>query len=58
MVHYCKCDAYWLLVVVDFIDPAQEQEIRVDDLGNVRSEIFEKIIIYRTGFNHILDITS
>ena len=28
---YNPCDAYWLLVVVDWIDPAQEQEIRIDD---------------------------
>lgn len=53
---YRKCDAYWLLVVVDFIDPAQEQEIRVDDFSKVRSEVFEKIIVYRTGFEHILEI--
>ena len=28
---YNPCGAYWLLVVVDWIDPAQEQEIRIDD---------------------------
>jgi hypothetical protein len=27
---YVRCDAYWLLIVVDFLDSAQEQEIRID----------------------------
>src|SRR5258708_1468195 len=45
---YHHCDAYGLLVVVDFIDPAQEQEIRIDQFDGIRSEIFEKIIVYRT----------
>ena len=27
---YAPCDAYWLLIIVEFIDPAQEQEIRAE----------------------------
>jgi hypothetical protein len=37
---YNPCDAYWLLVVVDWIDPAQEQEIRIDDRPCVASDLF------------------
>jgi hypothetical protein len=44
---YKTCDAYWLLVVVDGIDAAQEQEIRIDD-PHVSSDVFETIIIFRT----------
>jgi hypothetical protein len=55
---YAPCDAYWLLVVVDFTDLAQDQEIRVDGLEAVKSSIFEKIIIYKTGYNHIVEVTA
>jgi hypothetical protein len=53
--NYAPCDAYWLLIVVDFIDAAQEQEIRIDGL-TVRSDMFQKIIIYKTGFEHIVEL--
>jgi hypothetical protein len=52
---YKKCDAYWLLVVVDFINSAQDQEIRIDGFDKIQTEIFEKIIIYKTRFGHILE---
>ena len=52
---YAPCDVYWLLIVVDFIDAAQEQEIRIDGL-TVRSDMFQKIIIYKTGFEHIVEL--
>lgn len=50
---YAKCDAYWLLVVVDGIDAAQEQEIRLDDVA-VQSNVFEKIIVFHT-FGHFVE---
>lgn len=53
---YEACDAYWLLLVVDGIDAAQEQEIRIDDL-DVDSSVFEKIIIFHT-FGHFVEIAT
>ncbi|MDO9580437.1 MAG: hypothetical protein Q7J06_07705, partial [Bacteroidales bacterium] len=53
---YKKCDAYYLLVVVDFIDAAQDQEIQIDGFERIRSEIFEKIIVYKTLFGHVLEV--
>lgn len=53
---YKKCDAYWLLVVVDFFDRAQDQEIRVVDLGKIESDIFEKIIVFKTVFGEVLEV--
>lgn len=53
---YQKCDAYWLLVVVNFIDAAQDQEIRVEGIEEIKSKIFERIIVYKTLFDHILEI--
>jgi hypothetical protein len=53
---YATCDAYWLLIVVEFIDSAQEQEIRIDGL-TIESDVFQKIIVYKPGFEHIVEIT-
>jgi hypothetical protein len=53
---YAHCAVYWLLVVVDFIDPAQEQEIRIGDGVGVVSDVFQKIIVYKPYFDHILEI--
>lgn len=52
---YEKCDAHWLLIVVDGIDAAQDQEIRVDD-PHLESEVFDKIIIYEPLFGHIVEV--
>jgi hypothetical protein len=52
---YKPCQAYWLLIVVDWIDPAQEQEIRIDGLA-LTSDVFEKIIVYKPNFEHVVEI--
>jgi hypothetical protein len=54
---YTPCDLYWLLVVVEFIDSAQEQEIRLDRGVTVSSDIFQKVIVYKPHFEHVLEIT-
>jgi hypothetical protein len=46
---------YWLLVVVDFINPAQDQEIQIDGFDKIQTEVFEKIIAYKTLFGHVLE---
>jgi hypothetical protein len=51
---YAPRDAYWLLVVVEAMDPAQEQEIRIDGL-QISSHVFEKIIVYNPLFGHIVE---
>jgi hypothetical protein len=48
-VKYDSRDAYWLLIVVEPMDPAQEQKIRIDGL-NLPSTPFERIIVYKPGF--------
>lgn len=53
---YEKCDSFWLLVVVDFIDPAQDQEIRIDGFEKIESNVFEKIFVYRTLLRHVLEV--
>jgi hypothetical protein len=51
---YKQCDAHWLLVVVDGMDAAQEQEIRIGDTL-VQSNVFEKIIVYEPFFGHFVE---
>lgn len=52
--NYSKCDAYWLLVVVDAIDSAQDQEIQIEGV-ELKSDVYEKIIVYKTAFEHVLE---
>lgn len=47
---YRPCDAFWLLLVVDFIDPAQDQDIRWPDPNFRFFSPFEKIILYKPQF--------
>jgi hypothetical protein len=50
---YAACDAYWLLVVVEFLNAAQQQEIRIDGFDKLHSAVFENIIVYKPFFEHI-----
>lgn len=52
--NYSKCDAYWLLVVVDPMDSAQDQEIQIEGV-ELKSDVFEKIIVYKPVFEHVLE---
>jgi hypothetical protein len=56
---YEKCDAYWLLVVIDSFDRAQEQLIPDEVLnGEVKldSDIYEKIILFLNQEQQILHL--
>ena len=53
---YQPCDSYWLLVIVDSFDRAQEQEIPTDGLGRIDSQMFEKVIIYVTPYGDIVEV--
>jgi hypothetical protein len=44
---YQKCDEYWLLIVVNYFDAAQDREIRREDIQSVVSTKFKKILLYR-----------
>jgi hypothetical protein len=52
---YQSCDAYWLVVVVDFFDRAQDQEIQINGFEKITSTVFEKVIVYKTLFGHVLE---
>ena len=52
---YQRCAAYWLVVVVDYINPAQEQEIPIDGFEEIKSAVFEKVLVYGTAYGHVLE---
>ena len=47
---YRPCDAYWLLMVVNFWNPASDQDISWPDGVTVHAGAFERIFLYRTHF--------
>lgn len=53
---YQACDANWLLIIVDFINLAQSQEISNAALKEIQSDIFEKVIIYKTVLEQIVEV--
>jgi hypothetical protein len=53
--NYASCDAYWLLIVVDWVDSAQDQEITTTGV-KLSSDIFEKIIVYKPGFEDLVEV--
>jgi hypothetical protein len=55
---YKTCDSYWLLVVIDFINRAQDQEIANVVLPKIHSNVFNKILIYKTAYEQILEVFS
>jgi hypothetical protein len=56
--NYKPCDEYWLLIVVEFIDSAQDQEIRLDNLELIDCGVFKKVVIYKTGFEHVIELSG
>jgi hypothetical protein len=52
---YLPCDDYWLLIIVDWMDNAQEQEISVRRV-KIASNFFQRIIVYKPGFEDILEV--
>jgi hypothetical protein len=52
---YKKCDAYWLLVIVESFDRAQEQTIPSNGFEKIQTKVFEKVIIYDSNFGDVLE---
>lgn len=47
---YRDCDAYWLLMVVNFWNPASDQDTSWPEGATVHAGAFERIFLYRTHF--------
>ena len=53
---YKPCDAFWLLLIVDFFDRAQDQDIRWPETAMPVSSKFERIIIYKPQFGEWTEV--
>jgi hypothetical protein len=53
---YKPCDEYWLLIVVDFMDRAQDQEFAREAMGEISSGVFDRILVYKTVFEQVVEI--
>ena len=56
--NYQQCDAYWLLLVVEFWDPAQDQDIRWPEGESVGLTPFEEIFIYKPHFREVVSVVQ
>lgn len=55
-VDYDKdCEAYWLLLVVDFMDPAQDAFVEWPDGTALARSPFERILIYKPQFGQVVE---
>jgi hypothetical protein len=53
---YAPCEATWLLLVVEFWDPAQDQLIYWPADESVGETPFDRILIYKTGFTEVIEV--
>lgn len=58
VVGYQPCDAYWLLFIVEFWDPAQDQDIDWPANERVGPTPFERILIYKPSFKQVVEIAQ
>jgi hypothetical protein len=55
---YEACGVMWLLLIVDFWEPSQDQEIHWPAEENVGKTPFERILIYKTCFNEVVEVSQ
>ncbi len=53
---YQICDFYWLLLVVDSMDPAQDQDLQWPAGESLEKSPFERILLYRPQFGQVVQV--
>jgi hypothetical protein len=53
---YIACDRYWLLVVVDLMDPAQDQHLHWPHGISLGASRFEKVLVYKPQYREVLEV--
>lgn len=56
LANYEQCDAYWLLLVVDFMDRAQDQEIGWPVESSSLKTSYDRVIIYKPQFSQWIEV--
>jgi len=53
---YQICDQYWLLLIVDFMDPAQNQNLPSQTISLNVKTAYKKILIYKPQFREVVEL--
>jgi hypothetical protein len=53
---YQPCDIYWLLLIVDFMDPAQDQDLQWPPEELLAQSPFERILLYKPQFRQVVQV--
>jgi len=53
---YQACDSYWLLLIVDFMDSAQDQDIQWPTGEVLEKSPFERILLYKPQFDQVVQV--
>ncbi len=56
--NYQPCDSYWLLLVVDFMDPAQDQNLQWPAGEMFEKSPFERILLYKPQFGEVMQVSQ
>lgn len=54
--NYQSCDSYWLLLIVDFMDPAQDQNLQWPVGEVLEKSPFERILLYKPQFGQVVQV--
>lgn len=54
--NYQRCDAYWLLLIVDFWDHSQDQEIDWPPDERLGATPFERVLLYKPAFGQVVEV--
>ena len=53
---YQPCDRYWLLIVVDFMDSAQDQHLVWPPGKVLQGGAYEKVLLYKPQFREVVEV--
>lgn len=56
LAEYQPCDRFWLLMVVDSMDPAQDQSLTWPTGANLTGSPYEKVLLYDPQHRQVLEI--
>lgn len=55
---YQLCDTYWLLIIVEFWDPSQDQYIDWPEGESIGPTPFDRILIYKPAFAQVTEVNK
>ena len=53
---YRACDELWLLVIVDFMDRAQDQDLTLPDGLKLIAKPFNRVLLYKPQFGQVVEV--